>query len=501
MLHRWVDLLCSFDFEIVHVPGRENVVADALSRQYDKWCMGRTVKSNATGDLIGVVAAVSAQVEDVVHGREMARELSKQFVEPGQRQALLAELHKLGHFSVEKMYAYIFHEKGSWWSGIRKDCRELMANCIPCQKVNVVEQGYHPLKAIGSHEPWELLALDTGLAVPETPEGFKVLLVVVDTFTRMVVLRALKDKCMETVAYELLRIFADFGMPRTLQHDAGREFLNWIAEAMERGLGIGRRVVAEYAHQANGAAERTVRTVYQVILKTVQGDSVAWAKFLPVTQMVVNMAVNATTGSAPFSLLFGRQFNWGGARSGDAAVDCAITDEDIASWKAKTRWVIQVVYPAMIERSGKRRKATNDRRSQGRRLVATPLAIGTIVYARNVNQSGKFDPIYEGPLEVVGIDDKGAYALRGPEGGLVGRHVTIDQLKVTAAKNLVDGFIVEKILAKKIGKDKEELYLVQWKGLATEENSWEPKRHFYDWKVIEEFEKREREKAASLEGL
>lgn len=34
---RWQEVLSSYDFEIVHKPGKENVVADALSRRPDHW--------------------------------------------------------------------------------------------------------------------------------------------------------------------------------------------------------------------------------------------------------------------------------------------------------------------------------------------------------------------------------------------------------------------------------------------------------------------------------
>jgi len=48
---------------------------------------------------------------------------------------------------------------------------------------------------------------------------------------------------------------------------------------------------------------------------------------------------------------------------------------------------------------------------------------------------------------------------------------------------------VEKILDKKV-RNKEEFYLVKWKGYPTEENTWEPSRHLVNcWSLVEVFER------------
>uniref|UniRef100_A0A914CJD7 Integrase catalytic domain-containing protein n=1 Tax=Acrobeloides nanus TaxID=290746 RepID=A0A914CJD7_9BILA len=61
-----------------------------------------------------------------------------------------------------------------------------------------------------------------------------------DHLTKYVLLRPIKSKTAEAVAEELMRIFADFGAPKILHTDNGREFANAaetkesvIASAME----------------------------------------------------------------------------------------------------------------------------------------------------------------------------------------------------------------------------------------------------------------------------
>ncbi|KAI3647970.1 hypothetical protein MP228_008191 [Amoeboaphelidium protococcarum] len=41
MWERWLDFLLQFDFDVIHISRHQNVIADALSRKYEKWKLGR----------------------------------------------------------------------------------------------------------------------------------------------------------------------------------------------------------------------------------------------------------------------------------------------------------------------------------------------------------------------------------------------------------------------------------------------------------------------------
>uniref|UniRef100_A0A914XAN4 Chromo domain-containing protein n=1 Tax=Plectus sambesii TaxID=2011161 RepID=A0A914XAN4_9BILA len=52
-----------------------------------------------------------------------------------------------------------------------------------------------------------------------------------------------------------------------------------------------------------------------------------------------------------------------------------------------------------------------------------------------------------------------------------------------------DGYIVEKIVDKKAGRNGDVLYLLKWKGYTSDDNTWEPAKNLNCPKLIEEFEK------------
>jgi len=53
-----------------------------------------------------------------------------------------------------------------------------------------------------------------------------------DHLTKLTILRPLKSKTAEEVAYQLMDIFCMFGAPFILQRDNGREFANKIIQNM-----------------------------------------------------------------------------------------------------------------------------------------------------------------------------------------------------------------------------------------------------------------------------
>ena len=63
-------------------------------------------------------------------------------------------------------------------------------------------------------------------------EDYRFILNYQDHLTKMVVLRPLKTKTAEEVAYHLVDFFCDKGSPHVLQSDNGREFANKICQCI-----------------------------------------------------------------------------------------------------------------------------------------------------------------------------------------------------------------------------------------------------------------------------
>ncbi len=160
-----------------------------------------------------------------------------------------------------------------------------------------------------------------------------------------------------------------------------------------------------------------------------------------------------------------------------------LTNEHRKSFMEQQKWLTEKIYPAIAERNAMSKKKVHALKNAKRKQLG-PLKIGAKVYALDPIREAKADVIYEGPYEVVGIDD---YVLKDGDGKLLGRHFSVDQLKVVQGKiEFGETFVVEKILDHREGSDGYE-YLVKWRGYGDEENSWEPQKNFQDWKVIQKY--------------
>jgi transposase InsO family protein len=292
MINGWLETLLELDYEVIHRPGLLNVLPDVLSRVYD------ADEPNAPGN----PAFKKLKTKNPVQEPDDSDQVSQV-----DKDKIVELLHLEGHFGMKKMLDTLL-DRGYFWLNMRKDVERVTRECVECHKYNIGKHGYHPLTHVSALLPLDHIAIDLK-EYPESKDGQTYCLVVVDICSRFVWLRALDNKKEHTVARSLLDILFNFGLPKIIQSDNGKEFVNKVIQEFTSLAGIDHRLITAYHPQANGAAERTVQTTSQVVYKQLKGRDQDWPMYLGSTQLFVNMSVTKVHGSTPYSLMFARHPN------------------------------------------------------------------------------------------------------------------------------------------------------------------------------------------------
>ena len=412
-----------------------------------------------------------------------------------QQRQLLEQAHAAGHYGEKAMYAHIDSE-GYWWPRMREDIASEIRDCRDCQRYNIVRAGFHPARSITATLPGDHYQIDLA-ELPTSLEGHNFLLVLVDVFTGFVVLKAIENKEAATVARAVWEICCVIGIPKILQCDNGKEFSNKIVNALCRLTGINRRFIAAYNPRSDGKVERTVKTIKDTVVKLLHGAVALWPLYIPFVQLVFNNKVQDLTGSAPFSLMFGRRLN---ELKDYTAEPHMVVNMD--EWQQHQQKVLSLIFPSVSDRiNSKQAEMRKKLDALRKKITSDELMPGTVVmikdpvYLLQPSLRPTKEPQWIGPYTIVRRTLYGPYILRDDTGDIYPRQVNFDQMKVLyspkdiptdSAKDEHDTYEVDYIIDHK-EVNGQYRYLIKWKGYDKKEATWESEEAFNDPQPVERY--------------
>ena len=414
VVNYWLLQIFEHNFDVVHVKGISNILPDALSRlcYYDD-------DDDAHGGAGNEGSASTTQGEDgcapinTLHNSiddacdealttqlvSFVKERFSKTVPPEElRSKLIKEVHSEGHSGTKQLFQRLFR-RGYFWPTMRSDIVRALQSCETCLTYNVQRVGYHPLQQLSASLPFDVVHLDLFGPLPVSSQGNRYVLLAVDSLSRFVVLRPLKDKSALSTAQGLYSIFVDFGFPKTLISDNGAEFVNQVIKAMVSFFRVKHKTITAYNPRSNGAAERYVQEAKRVLSKILEGELVDWDSFLPTTQQFLNIRLVSRTKSSPFALMFGRAPN--------QLIDYSNVASSLISIESliqRQRELLQIVYPAINEQVSTYQTRIAKYHNKRHKLVQ--FKVGDVVY-RELDTPQSLSARYEGPFEVIEVTDKG----------------------------------------------------------------------------------------------
>ena len=323
---RWVELLQDFTFSLQHKPGRENRVADALSRRLHTLQISQ---ASITGfDRLPLIYKDCPDFhrlwEEVTHTNvphvEYRIEAGFLFYHDrlctpagSTRNFLIWELHGgglAGHFGITKTLLAL--ESRYFWPHLRRDTRRLVGQCSTCIIGKMTKQNtgqYLPLPVPDS--PWQEVSIDFVLGLPRTRRHMDTILVVVDRFSKMAHFIACSKS---TDAAHTARLFFNevvrlHGVPRSIVSDRDVRFTSKFWKSLWRLLGTTLKFSTAFHPQTDGQTEVTNHSLGNLLRCLVQDNTATWDDLLPRAEFAYNASGHRATGLSPFQVNTGRTLN------------------------------------------------------------------------------------------------------------------------------------------------------------------------------------------------
>ena len=178
-----------------------------------------------------------------------------------------------------------------WWPGITKEIEALVSACHFC-RVHRPSQRQEPLILSPLPDrPWEKIAVD--LCEKEKANY----MITVDYYSRWIEITKLGSTSSNAIIEKLKDIFSTHGYPDVLQSDNGPQFASSQFKDFADNCNFRHVTSSPHMHQANGLVERAVQTSKRILEN----------KDPKLALLNYRTTPHTTTGVSPSELLMGRQ--------------------------------------------------------------------------------------------------------------------------------------------------------------------------------------------------
>lgn len=533
---RWHLFLSQFDLHITHVPGKDLIQSDLLSRRADHVKQGEedlnevsivlpdnlflsALSLDDTDKLTKHIISVTTN-DPRVH--DLLSKIKKNI--PPTRTVLSdwnetdgiiyfktkiyipddddlkKEILRLHHDIPIRAHPGIFNtyeqiRRTYYWPGMQKYVSDYVHGCAICQQMKInthpTVPPYLPIAALPDALPFATVNMDFITDLPLSQEHDTLLVVVDHDLTKAIVLIPC-DKTVDALTTAQLyfdNVYRRFGLPNRIISDRGPQFASRTFQELCKLTGIKSRMSTAYHPQTDGQAERTNQEIEAYLRIYCASHPENWTRHIPIIEFAHNNRVHSVTKRTPFELLMGYE---------PTTLPVHTPQSNIPSVAQRLALLTANRQEALAAHELARHFITE-------RLTKDfqPFKLGDKVWleARNLRTPGrpsKFKPKREGPFTIKEVLSPLAYRLKLPSqwrihsvfhASLLTPYRTTDAHGPPFSQpppDLIEGeqeFEVEAILAHR-GTASRRQYLVKWLGYPTSDNSWEPPSNLSNSKEI-----------------
>ena len=408
--------LAEYDFEVVHVKGKENCDADALSRielaaiAFDELESEQETDSKLQAQRVKSPNSFVLK-NNLLYFKQENNSLRLCIPQSRVKDILRACHDQLSHIGQAKTLDIIWNR--FYWPNWRNDTKQFIRKCHCNVKKSSSELSHAPLQPTEIHNLhiFERVAIDI-MTIHASSNGYKYIFTLQDYKSKWIEAQPSREATSSSIISWLEGVWAMFGKPKELWTDKGSQFESKIFQQYCEQQKINIHHTTAYHHQSNGMVERTHRTLWDLFRATVNEQYDDWDQQLPKALWAYRISLHQAIGSSPYEIMFGRQ----------PELDCDHEFPTITNKRAVPAAQEQQYQQAMKHQYDIRNKVINK-----------PLTVGTHVIVNHptirTGRCQKLLPQHKGPLIVSKILGPTSYELIDNEGNTTKAHR--DQIKET----------------------------------------------------------------------
>lgn len=504
---RWLNKLWGLSYTIEYRKGRNNVVADALSRRHEGTLFAISSPATDLTERVKASWGTDQRIQRLIHdlrlnpsshshyswSNDALKRKGKLVV--GTDSVLRADL--LGHFHADAIGGHsgataTYRRLSSvfYWKGLERDVREFVRGCITCNRFkpeNVASPGLLQPLPIPEHV-WTDLSMDFICGLPKSYSK-STILVVVDRLSKAAHFMALQHPF---TAVDVAQCFFDnvvkhHGFPQSIVTDRDPVFGGKFWRELFRLHGVRLQFSSAYHPQSDGQTEVLNRCL-ECYLRCMTGDMPKqWVKWLSLAELWYNTSYHSAIGMTPFQAVYGvpppAHLPYLAGDSANELVDrlCS-TRED----------TIQLLKHNLRKAQERMTHQANKHRTEREFAVGDMVFLKLQPFRRNLLSGSSFHKLaarYFGPFEVLKKIGKVAYELQLPPGTKIHPVFHVSLLKRSLRSGAVlapslpavddDGHPIREpfsILGRKlVQRDHLPItqVLIRWKNTEEEDATWE----------------------------
>ena len=473
----WIELLADYDFELQHLPGTDNTIADILSRRAD-FEEGVKIDENVT------ILPNHLWTNHILLRRAIIDRLKERTTylidNIAIRRKVLQQIHDTpvgGHPGIANTWNLVSrHYHGP---RLRKFVEDYVKGCAKCQeskpKTTLKRAPLQPFDTHVEEGPFQYVSMDLITDLPKSGRYDSILTIVDQGCSKA----AKFIPCTKTIDGDgvaqmyLKHLFPWFGTPKRIISDRDPRFASHFSRAICKATDIQQNLSTAFHPRTDGQTERMNQWIETYLRSFVNGQQNNWSTLLPVAEFAHNTWKHEGTKKAPHELIMGIVPSAKLMPLNDSIPTAQARISELSKARSDAQHTLE-----------KRIKFTKAPRE---------LHINQKVWleARNLSvksPSRKLTPRRYGPFSVIKKISPVAYQIKLPETMKIHDVFHIDLLipfnhtesygraYTQPPPELIEGeeeYEVEDIISDRMfGRSKKKQYLIKWKGYPYSENSW-----------------------------